>query len=117
MHDAVELPRLDQYDFHHRISEIAGVSIVCFTSPDCGACLAARHALKRLAGEDKLISVFEVDAVENPALTNEFGFFHLPSLYLYLDGQFHGEIQSQSTPQALKAAVATLQTLPAEEEP
>lgn len=110
------LPELDQYNFHHRISEMSGHTVVFFTSPDCGACRAARFALASLREKNGL-RVYEVDAVMNPALTNEFGFFHLPSLYLYIDGDYHAQIQSEANPDSLAHAIETLTAMPAEEEP
>ncbi|KHF24718.1 thioredoxin family protein [Solemya velum gill symbiont] len=116
MQNENSLPELDQYNFHHRISEMTGRTVVFFTSPDCGACRAARFALSSLH-EKSGLQVYEVDAVMNPALTNEFGFFHLPSLYLYIDGDYHAQIQSEANPDSMAHAIETFSALPAEEEP
>ena len=116
MQTEINLPELDQYNFHHRISEMSGRTVVFFTSPDCGACRAARFALSTLREKSDL-QVYEVDAVMNPALTNEFGFFHLPSLYLYINGNYHAQIQSEANPDSLTHVIETLSTMPAEEEP
>ncbi len=82
----------------------------------CGACRAARFALASLREKNGL-QVYEVDAVMNPALTNEFGFFHLPSLYLYIVGDYHAQVQSEANPNSMEHAIETLSALPAEEEP
>ena len=117
MHAASKLAQLDQYNFHHDISEMPGKVIVFFTSPDCGACHALRKAVETLLEQEENLSAREIDAVMNTALTNEFGFFHLPSLYLYIDGKFHAEIHSQADADSLRKAIETLSAQPAQEEP
>ena len=108
--------QLDQFDFHHRLEETPGLALVFFTGPHCGACKVLRQVLDGYAGARE-IRVFEVDAEQDLALAREFGVFHLPSMFLYRDGAFHGELHSEPRPQALDAAIEALLGRPAAEAP
>lgn len=101
----MSVSRLTQFDFHHTLAETGGVSLVYFTSPGCGACRHLRQMLDSHADTFSHINLFEVDAQQDMALTREFEVFHLPSLYLFKDGQFHAQIHSEPLPQSLIAAV------------
>lgn len=63
------------------------------------------------------MAIFEIDAQMNPALVNELGFFHLPSLYLYRDGEFHCELQPQPSPESIRLAIDNALKQPAMETP
>jgi thioredoxin 1 len=106
---------LDQFNFHHTLAQTAGVSLIYFTAPACGACKQLRWVFDHHAGEFALLNLFEVDAGREMALTNEFNVFHLPALFLYNDGEFHAEIQAEPLPHALITAIeAALAALPME---
>ena len=111
------LQTLDQFDFHHRLEQLPGVSLVIFTGPACGAC----KRLKRvLTGEPLLfegVHLFEVDAQRDMALTREFGVFHLPAMFLYRDGAFHCELHSEAVAGKLRRAVDTALAAPPQEAP
>jgi hypothetical protein len=62
-------------------------------------------------------AVFEIDAQMNPALVNEMGFFHLPALYLYNNGEFHSELQPQATPESIRRVIDEAAIKPAMEAP
>lgn len=113
----MSLPQLDQFNYHHTLEETAGPALVCFTSPACGSCKAFRRALEQFMENWTDVAIFEVDAQMNPALVNEIGFFHLPSIYLYLDGEFHRELQPQPVPGSIREAVDNALSEPASEAP
>lgn len=107
--------RLTQFDFHHTLAETGGVSLVYFTAPGCGACRQLRQMLESHPDAFTQFNLFEVDAQQDMALTREFEVFHLPSLFLFKDGQFHAPIHSEPLPQSLISAVeAALATEPQE---
>jgi len=46
-----------------------------------------------------------------------FGIFHLPTVYLYRDGQFHAELQCEARLESIRLAVQQLLSAPAQDEP
>jgi thioredoxin-like negative regulator of GroEL len=113
----MSLPSLDQFNYHHTLEETPGIALVCFTSPACGSCKAFRVALEHFIARWTDVAVFEIDAQMNPALVNELGFFHLPALYLYNNGQFHRELQPQASVESIREAIDTALQHPATEAP
>ena len=113
----MSLPQLDQFNYHHTLEETTGPALACFTSPACGSCKAFRSALERFTGLWTDVSVFEVDVQMNPALVNELGFFHLPSLYLYNNGEFHCELQPQPSVESIRRSIDKALGEPATEAP
>lgn len=96
---------LTQFDFHHILAERRGLSLVYFTAPGCGAC----RQLKRLFEEHEKafasMHLFEVDAQQEMGLTREFEVFHLPALFLFLDGHYHAPIHAEPRVQSLLDAI------------
>lgn len=109
--------QLDQFNFHHRLEAATGISLVVFTAPGCGACRMLRAALMELGGHRDGINLFEVDVQRDMALVREFEVFHLPALFLYVDGSFHDEIRCESLPHKILQAVDAAQLAPAAEAP
>lgn len=101
----MSLPQLDQFNYHHVLEETQGPVVVCFTSEACSSCRAVKKALAAFLESWEDVAVFEIDAQMNPALTNELGFFHLPSLYLYSDGKFHCELKPMATADSIRQAI------------
>jgi thioredoxin-like negative regulator of GroEL len=111
-------PILDQFNFHHTLEATRGVVIVFFTRAGCGSCRHWRGVLADYGAQRApAMRVFEIDAVRDSALTREFGVFHLPALFLYLDGHFHAELRAEAHPAKLRAAIEAQLLAPAEEEP
>lgn len=112
----MELQPLTEFDYHHVLAATPGVSLVLFTSPDCGTCRVAErllpHAAAGVAG-----TCFKVDVQEATALARAFDLFHLPALFLYKDGHFHAVLAAELTPERLRQAVLAALAAPAQEEP
>lgn len=108
---------LSQFDFHHRLAETPGVSLVLFTRPGCGACRQWRTLLDREEASPGVAQRFEVDVEQDMALAREFGVFHLPALFLYRDGQFHAELRCEARAERLAEAIAQALAAPAQEIP
>ncbi|WJW75166.1 thioredoxin family protein [Thiohalobacter sp. IOR34] len=111
------LARLDQFDFHARLGDLPGASLVIFTAPSCGACRQWRRLLESYHRDHPALRLFEVDAAEDQALAREFDVYHLPALFLYLDGEFHSALQCEAQPAALEAAIDAALAGPGEEAP
>jgi thioredoxin-like negative regulator of GroEL len=113
----MSLPQLDQFDYHHVLAETHGPVLVVFTSEACSSCRAIKRALTQFMESWKDVALFEIDAQMNPALVNELGFFHLPSLYLYNNGEFHCELRPQATPESIRRTIDEALLQPAMEAP
>lgn len=113
----IGVEKLDQFDFHHRLDDTSGPALVFFTGPHCGSCRQLRQALSQLATTYRGIRLFEVDAERDTALARAFNVFHLPSMFLFLDGHFHCPLHSQPLPAALGRAIERALARPPEEEP
>ena len=113
---ADHIVQLDQFRFHHELEDTPGLALVFFTGSHCGACKVLRRVLAGYVA-DADIGVFEVDAERDLALAREFGVFHLPSMFLYVDGQYHCELQAEARAPAIAAAIDAALKRPAEEAP
>jgi thioredoxin-like negative regulator of GroEL len=111
------LSALSQFDFHTRIAETTGVALTVFTSVDCGACRHLRQVLPAVLRLRPEWQVFEIDAQREAGLTNEFEVFHLPSVFVFYDGQYHCPLGAESRPSAIIDAVHTALQRPAQEAP
>lgn len=110
------MEQLDQQDYYQRLEATAGPALVVFTSPACGAC---RHLLGVLAdfegaGRPRL---FRVDASQNRGLVEELEFFHLPAMYLYVDGSYHSPVECEPRVEALLLELERRLAAPPEPEP
>jgi thioredoxin 1 len=103
-----DLQTLDQFDFHHRITQMRGLVVVIFTAPGCRSCAAWKRLLRLPDSVPAKTRIFEVDVERDQALAREFDLFHLPAVFLFQDGQFHGEIQCEASPAAIHARILSL---------
>lgn len=116
---------LDEFTFYPTLYDSSGIVMVFFTGPHCASC----HHLKFvLNAEHKQFSdyythlnvdfaAYEIKADKAAALVNEFGVFHLPSMYIYNKGEFHCELQAEATPAKLIAAIDFALSQAPQEEP
>lgn len=116
-HPGPRLATLDQFDFHQRLSELAGTALVMFSSPDCGGCRHLRRVLTEVRRLQPGWRIFEVDAQRDQALTHEFEVFHLPTVFLFNNGQFHCELQAEARPTRIVEATRLALAAPAQEAP
>lgn len=107
---------LHEGEFHRRLAEWSGLTLVLFAQPGCGACRLAKAALP-----DWLVGAVQrlvlVDASAQAALAREFDVFHLPALHLYKDGQYHAPVECELTQRAVRAAIGEAAAAPAHEAP
>jgi len=108
---------LDQFRFHHTLENTHGPALVVFTSVLCGACNMLREAMLRYGTDHPATAMFEVDAQRDQGLAEEFEVFHLPALFLYLDGRYHTEIRCEPTADGLAKAITAAFGAPADEAP
>ncbi|MEW5786432.1 MAG: thioredoxin family protein [Pseudomonadota bacterium] len=106
---------LDEATYHPRLAATRGPALVLFGSPACGACRVAERHLPRAAPAG--IPLFKVDVQRATGLARALDLFHLPSLLLYRDGQYHARLDCGINPDALAAALDRALSAPPQEEP
>ena len=108
---------LNELEFYNTLAETVGPSIVFFTKPGCSACRLWQGLLDELLQQRDEIHVYQVDAEQNMGLTHEYELFHLPALFLFLNGEFHCALQVEARLSHLIAAIDAALAAPAEEAP
>jgi thioredoxin-like negative regulator of GroEL len=110
------LQELDEFDFHDALAERGGISAVMFFGPDCGACRMLESSLPRLI-PDRSVHLFKVNVQKATSLARAYDVFHLPSLFVFVEGEFHGPLHAEATPEKFSRALTALLDSPAQEEP
>lgn len=108
---------LTQFDFYPTLDSTPGLALVCFSSINCGSCQYLLLVLQQLQISDPQLSIFKVDAQQDQALVSEYEVFHLPSMFLFVDGEYHAPINCEASVDAIKSAIEGCLRLPAEEAP
>lgn len=108
--------RLTEGSYHARLAASSGIGIVLFSAPHCGSCRTWKRLLPD-AVSGLADNLFEVDVSEATGVARYFGIFHLPTVYLYRDGQFHAELQCEARPDLIRQTALRLFDAPAQEEP
>lgn len=113
---AAGFQRLREGEFHARVAAARGVASVLFSAPHCSTCRAWKRLLPQ-ALEGVAENLFEIDVSEATGVARYFDIFHLPTIYLYLDGRFHAELQCEAKPATIRETALRLLAAPAQEEP
>lgn len=106
---------LDESTYYRHLAQTPGLALVLFSSQACGTCRVVEQRLPLSAPAGT--QLFKVDVQVAAALARAFEVFHLPSLFLYLDGHYHARLNCEVTPVKLRAAIERALQQPAEEEP
>lgn len=99
------LQSLSQFDFHHRLADLGGVSLVAFSSRACGSCRHLGGVLEQVSVLRSDWHIFTVDAEADTALIHEFEVFHLPTMALFTDGHYHAEINAKADVESIIDAI------------
>lgn len=110
------LLELTEFDFHPRLARSNGVSLVMFSSPDCGSCRRLEKVLPRLVA-GRVAHLYKVDVQTSTALAREYEVFHLPSLFLFVDGRFHAPLHAEPVAGKFGIAIELALNQAAHEEP
>lgn len=107
---------LTEFDFYHVLARNEGPALVMFGAPGCGAC---RKVEKMLPGTvaGMVSALYKVDVQQSMGLARAYEVFHLPALFLFVDGHYHAQISSEVTPFHLGAALEVALALPPQDEP
>ncbi len=108
---------LDQFEYHHTVPQTQGIALVLFRKQGCGACAHWEHLLRKYREFHPAITLYQVDVGSEPALVHELELFHLPAIFLYVDGQFHAEIQTEARLSRLEQAIQQALAAPPQEAP
>ena len=112
-----EMTALDQFDFHDRLEGTRGAVVVLFAAPGCASCRHWKGFLSDYATAHTDLGLYQVNVQQDMALAHEFGVFHLPAVYLYLDGRFHCELQTEARHEAFDLALHEALQAPPQEAP
>jgi thioredoxin 1 len=108
--------RLAEGNFHARLAALSGVAVVLFSAPGCGACRAWKRLLPDALAD--IADVFhELDVSEATGVARYYNIFHLPTIYLYRDGQFHAELQCEARHDSVRQGALRMLAEPAQDEP
>jgi thioredoxin 1 len=110
------MQELNEFDFHAALADSRGVSLVMFSGPDCADCRKLEKLLPRLI-LDLAMRLFKVDVQKATSLARAYDVFHLPSLFVFVDGQYHGPLHAEPTVEKFTRALTALLAAPAQEEP
>lgn len=107
---------LTEFDFHQRLNASPGVALVMFSGPDCGSCRRLEKHLPDWLG-GSVQHLYKVDVQRSTALARSYDVFHLPSLFVFVDGRYHAPLNAEAAPTPMRAALENLLAEPAHEEP
>lgn len=110
------LEELDEFNFHGALAARRGISVVMFFGPDCGTCRMLEKSLPRLI-LDRSVHLFKVNVQKATSLAHAYDVFHLPSLFVFFDGEYHGPLHAEPTADKFSRALTALLATPAQEEP
>ena len=111
------IEKLTQFNLHHRVAESKAETLVYFSALGCASCRHLGSILALLHKKRPNWRIFEVDAQEDMALTQEFEVFHLPSLFLFYNGEYHQEIKCEASLSKIIQAIEQAIQEPAHEAP
>ena len=110
------LHKLSYLDYYQILESRQEPSLVCFTNPSCGGCRRLHRLLVEHPPQIPDLQCFEILVEDAYGLVEEFDIFHLPTMFLYSNGQFHRPIHSRLEPTALENAIREALQQPAQEE-
>ena len=111
------IQNLDDENFYRYLEASRGLCVVVFSSHGCASCRRWQELLREFLMQYDDVQVCAVDAQASMALTRAYEVFHLPSLFLFIDGQYHRAMQPQASITSLRAAIDEAVLLHAEDEP
>jgi len=113
----MSLHSLNDANFYSAIQATQGTSLVFFTSEGCSSCRYWKTLLGQLATKRPELHLYEVDAQDSMGLVQEYDVFHLPALFVFVDGQFHAPLQCEASLDTIKQMLDEVLAAPAQEAP
>jgi thioredoxin 1 len=112
-----KLQSLNDANFYSVIQASQGPGIVFFSSTGCNSCRYWKALLLQLVEKHLALHVYEIDAQQSMGLTQEYEVFHLPALFLFVNGQYHAPLQCEARLETIEQTMQQLLTAPAQEAP
>lgn len=107
---------LSEFDFHHRLAQSKGPVLVLFGASGCGTCRKVEKLLPQVVAG--LVSgLYKVDVQQSMGLARAYEVFHLPALFLFVDGRYHAPIESEVTALKMQQALEQALAAPPQDEP
>lgn len=107
---------LTESGFHHELAATRGPVLVMFGAPGCGACRNAEKLLpEAVAGLVR--ALYKVDVQQSMGLARAYEVFHLPALFLFVDGRYQAQIDSEVTVVKMEYALERALAAPPQDEP
>jgi thioredoxin-like negative regulator of GroEL len=104
---------LNDLNFYQVMQSQTGVALVLFYGAHCGACKRLKALLDHYEPPAPW-QLFLVDAQREGGLVEEYGVFHLPTVLLFKDGQFHRNLLLSGEINKLASEVWASLALPAQ---
>jgi thioredoxin 1 len=111
------LEPLNDANFYDTLQASHGVSIVFFSSEGCNSCRYWKLLLGQVAAQRPALRVYEVDAQQSMGLTQEYEVFHLPALFIFVDGHYHAPLQCEARLDTIEQALDKVLASPAQDAP
>jgi thioredoxin 1 len=111
------IKHLDEFNFYNTLANTQGISLIFFTGIHCGSCHHLRQILEHYEQVFGNITIYEIDAGVSAGLTKSYEVFHLPTMFLFRDGNFHCQLHAEPLPEKIHQAIEEALLKPAGEEP
>jgi len=112
-----KLRRINDSNFYSVLQDSNGVVIVFFTSAGCNSCRYWKALLEQLSIQRPALQVFEIDAEQSMGLAREYEVFHLPALFVFVNGQYHAPLQCEARLETIDHTLDSLLAAPAQDAP
>lgn len=107
---------LSESGFHHELAASSGPVLVMFSAPGCGTCRKVEKLLPQ-AVTGRVSCLYKVDVQQSMGLARAYEVFHLPALFLFVDGRYHAPIESEVTAVKMQQALEQALAAPPQDEP
>lgn len=112
-----KLQTLNDANFYSVIQATSGICVVFFTSEGCNSCRYWKELLSQLVTKRPSLRVYEIDAQQSMGLTQEYEVFHLPALFVFVNGQYHAPLQCEARLDTIDQTLDKLVASPSQEAP
>ena len=95
---------LSDQQFYPHLEDLGGAALVAFGTPGCGACRRLRSLLPALRTALPEVAVLYAEAERCPGVLADLEVFHLPALFVFVDGEVHAAVEAPLSPPLLAGA-------------
>ena len=99
---------LKAHDFFPLLDSRQEPSLVFFATPACSSCKRLRSILISTEFDIPDLRCFQVQAEQAGGLIEEYDIFHLPAIFLFMNGEMVGELQCLLTQETIRQTLHAL---------